>query len=590
MRRRSSFLVPWHLAWADLSHEWIMSLCMILALSAVVSPLLLVMGLKHGTVDTLRSRLLDDPRNREIRPKTAVSYDSAWFEKINSLPETGFIIPSTRMLSASVTLKAKKSGRTVSADLWPTREGDPLLVDNKSVVPDRGEATLSESGAEALDVVSGSEIEVVVSRTGAAGLNEVARATLRVVSVAPQRAAQISVAFVPLNFLDAVERYKDGGAVAELGWPGSTPKVKPVFDGVWIAGDEKIDELEKSRLINQTGWSVLDESPKEKPMPDHGRQHIYLLKCEQSPSGEDSFIAVADVLRGRGFTLYPFIRPIEARQDGKSVKVFPRVLTPYSEDFFKKQFDRTLMLKSGQTKEVVLSVGSGDCSVYIPFVTGIDSGQSNAVEADVFVMGVLRQAALRPTKWEPVGKNLLLVRMGYAGFRLYAKKLEDVAVLQKTFESQEIGVITQSERIRDVVEMDKKLTFISMLVGGVGGIGAIAALAASLAGAVERKRRYVGVLQLLGVSSGQVLQFLLCQSISLVAAALILSSAVFWGGACFIDMVFAKSLADGESFCRISQEMWCITAIVSIGLALLASLFAGFKAMRIEPSDAIRDE
>ncbi|MDD9300899.1 MAG: hypothetical protein HUK40_00585 [Desulfobacter sp.] len=36
-------LVP-SLAWADLKHEWILSLCLFLAVAAVVGPLLLLFG------------------------------------------------------------------------------------------------------------------------------------------------------------------------------------------------------------------------------------------------------------------------------------------------------------------------------------------------------------------------------------------------------------------------------------------------------------------------------------------------------------------------------------------------------------------
>ena len=66
-------LVP-SLAWADLKHEWVLSLCLFLAVAAVVGPLLLLFGLKNGTMETLRGRLLEDPRNREIRPMVSRSF------------------------------------------------------------------------------------------------------------------------------------------------------------------------------------------------------------------------------------------------------------------------------------------------------------------------------------------------------------------------------------------------------------------------------------------------------------------------------------------------------------------------------------
>ena len=50
MRKRNRFVLE--LALADLRHEWVLTLCMVLALAAVIAPLMLLMGLKYGTIAT----------------------------------------------------------------------------------------------------------------------------------------------------------------------------------------------------------------------------------------------------------------------------------------------------------------------------------------------------------------------------------------------------------------------------------------------------------------------------------------------------------------------------------------------------------
>jgi len=70
---RITHIVP-GLAVADLKHEWILSLCLIIAIAAVIAPLLLMMGLKYGTIETLRERLVEDPAYREIRPLQTQEY------------------------------------------------------------------------------------------------------------------------------------------------------------------------------------------------------------------------------------------------------------------------------------------------------------------------------------------------------------------------------------------------------------------------------------------------------------------------------------------------------------------------------------
>ena len=78
-RRNTNMTMVLRLAVADLLHERILSLCIVLALGAIISPLLVVLGLKEGIIEHLRSDLIEDPVNREIRPKVTMDLEQAWF-------------------------------------------------------------------------------------------------------------------------------------------------------------------------------------------------------------------------------------------------------------------------------------------------------------------------------------------------------------------------------------------------------------------------------------------------------------------------------------------------------------------------------
>ena len=92
MRSRKPFVLE--LALADLAHEWVLTLCMVLALAAVIAPLLLLMGLKHGTISTLRDRLVQVPRFREIKPAQTREYPRDWFVTMSRRPEVAFLLPT----------------------------------------------------------------------------------------------------------------------------------------------------------------------------------------------------------------------------------------------------------------------------------------------------------------------------------------------------------------------------------------------------------------------------------------------------------------------------------------------------------------
>jgi len=56
-----------------------------------------------------------------------------------------------------------------------------------------------------------------------------------------------------------------------------------------------------------------------------------------------------------------------------------------------------------------------------------------------------------------------------------------------------------------------------------------------------------------------------------------------------INNVFARYLVEGEYVCRIGVSHYFSAFIMTLGLALLSSAFAGVRSAKIEPSKVIRD-
>ena len=96
-------LIP-SLAFFDLRHELILSMCLVIAISSVIAPLLILLGLKSGTIKSLRKRLVDDPSFRELKPTETREYSRDWFEKMKRDEDVGFIIPTILPASSTVYL------------------------------------------------------------------------------------------------------------------------------------------------------------------------------------------------------------------------------------------------------------------------------------------------------------------------------------------------------------------------------------------------------------------------------------------------------------------------------------------------------
>ena len=255
------------LAFRDYAHEGLLSACAVLGLAAVLTPLLVLYGVKFGVVQTLTDRLREDPRNLEISPVTSGRYTDDYLARLAAHPNVSFVLPRTRSIAATMNLSNGEGAtrKTLVASLEPTAPGDPLLARHQAAAPAMpapdaaGTAGVMNNANERAApppspigvVLSATAAEKLGARQGETLLGRVercyqgqaqnARVRLRVVAVLPLAAQQKDVAYVPLPLLEATEDYRDGRAVPEMDalngrtgeWSGDPrpegPRVYPGF-------------------------------------------------------------------------------------------------------------------------------------------------------------------------------------------------------------------------------------------------------------------------------------------------------------------------------------------------------------------------
>ncbi len=207
----------------DYIHEYLLTACAVMGLAAILAPLLVMLGVKNGIINTMVDRLIKDPRNLEISPVGSGRYHRDWITSLGKLPEVAFIIPQTRSIAANMILYHKNGERThtLAVDLIPTDSGDPL-VENWGKVPDENTAVaLSASTARKLNATVGQTISGTVGRS-VKGKKEQVKIELKVASVLPLEAFSRDAAFIRLPLLEATEDYRDGFSADIFGWPGKT--------------------------------------------------------------------------------------------------------------------------------------------------------------------------------------------------------------------------------------------------------------------------------------------------------------------------------------------------------------------------------
>ena len=395
------------LAYRDFTHERRVSLCFVLALMAVLAPLLVLFGLKFGLVDTLAQRLIQSPDYRQVIGVGSHTFDQAWFERIGARPDVDFLVPSTRRIAASLSrLMNPDSGEAIRAlQMIPTAAGDPLLPDAATAPRGLDQVALSASAARKLGAGPGDQLLARIDRRRE-GRDEGVVWELTVTAVTAPAALAEDAALMPLPLLVATEDYRDGVAVPALGWDGDPP-----------AG------------------------------------------------------------------------------------------------------------------------------------------------------------GARP----------------YARFRLYAKSIYDVAGLEADLLAEGVEVRTQKAEIASMQSLDRNLGRVFWLIALIGSVGFLASLAANLLANVERKRRELSILRLIGFPTLSLVLFPMAQSLLIAALGAIAALAVYAPVAMALNTWFADSLQPGELICRLRTVHVIIALAATLLGAALAAAWAGWRAARIEPAEGLRD-
>ena len=245
------------LAWDDWRDEWRLSLCAVLALVAVIAPLLLLFGLKFGLIGGLSQRLEQDPTVREVIPLAGGRFSAKDIAALAARPDVAFALPRTRQIAATADL-LDTQGKPMPVEMIPTASGDPLL--GAAAAPTGLlDVLLSQTAAQRLGAQPGQDIEALITRQDA-GQVQVRRLTVKVRGILPIEAFPRDALFAPLALLEAAEDYRDGRQVVGLGWPGSAPTQARTYPAFRLYARGLADVEPLRQYFSQQGLAVATQA------------------------------------------------------------------------------------------------------------------------------------------------------------------------------------------------------------------------------------------------------------------------------------------------------------------------------------------
>ena len=178
----------------------------------------------------------------------------------------------------------------------------------------------------------------------------------------------------------------------------------------------------------------------------------------------------------------------------------------------------------------------------------------------------------------------------YAGVRLYARALEELAALQIRIEAQ-LGIST-SARTRDVealLGLGRKLDLALGLTAALAALGLGGALVLGFWSDVARKKTVLAGIALIGISARELALFPVVQALITALLGLGLSFAFYGLAGEVAANLFGQGLPEGAALAVISVGQALAICGAVLVLVTGAAAVAGWSAGRLDPASVLRE-
>lgn len=177
----------------------------------------------------------------------------------------------------------------------------------------------------------------------------------------------------------------------------------------------------------------------------------------------------------------------------------------------------------------------------------------------------------------------------YARARLYAKDINQVASLERDLRAQRIETTSRLADIENVKSINRVLGVIFNIIAATALVGCIASLIGSFIANVDRKRKHIAVLRLLGFTGPAVGLYVILQGCLLSLLAYIGGYGIYLVANQIFNQALAGSQATDQMLCKITLEHSLLAMLMTVVVALLVATIGAWRAIKIEPAQSLRE-
>jgi len=180
------------------------------------------------------------------------------------------------------------------------------------------------------------------------------------------------------------------------------------------------------------------------------------------------------------------------------------------------------------------------------------------------------------------------VRQHYARARIYADTLDGVATIAQWLEQQHIPSNTRIREIESVKAITRVLDIIFSVIAWTALAGCMASLAGALLANIDRKRKELSLLRLLGFGRTAIGGYLILQALGLSSAAFATACVLYALGSAVFNNALGGNLANSGFVCRLEPTHLLLAFASTLLLAMVVAAIGGLRAIQIQPAESLR--
>jgi len=180
-------------------------------------------------------------------------------------------------------------------------------------------------------------------------------------------------------------------------------------------------------------------------------------------------------------------------------------------------------------------------------------------------------------------------RTHFARARMYADKIENVEAFANRMSAEGIETSSRLAEIKSVQSIDKVLRIVFGVIAWIALLGCAASLIGAFMANIDRKRKDLALLRLMGFGRVAMQAYVVMQSVVLTLTGFVVGCLMYLVGSHLFNQMLGEYMKADRFVCRLEPVHYFVALAGALLLATVVAGVGGVVVTKIEPAESLRE-